>query len=300
MPYHFTLSDKSPAAGVRRIAAEQIDNALADLREATLPQGLLVHSLRKRVKKLRGLLRLVEPQFRDFSRQNTALRDTARGISALRDAEVRRAAFARLVPLAPTAAPEATAAISAALAAGAQHSPDAGDAALAAFREALLDLRAGVGDWRIRGDGFDTLAPGLALTWRRARRAMKAARAEYGGDFDAAPFHDWRKRAKAHWYQARLLTPIWPEMMAPHLAAADALGELLGDHNDMDVLLHHILPLAADWPETQAALAAAGMETRRDLARRALVLGRRLFAGPEDLLTDRWSVWWEVWRQDRD
>jgi CHAD domain-containing protein len=297
MPFAFARSDRSVEAAVRRIAGRELDRAIAALDAAPVPAPAAVHAIRKRIKKLRGLLRLVQPVFNDFPAANAALRDAGRHLSGQRDAAVRIATFGRLTAADATLAPEERAAFRAALdAAGPETRDSAGEAAAA--RNILAALRAEAGGWRIAGKEFDALAPGLERTWARAQAAQTGAQAARGGDFAAEPFHEWRKRVKAHWYQARLLSPIWPEMMAPHVAAADALGEMLGDHNDIAVLLDDLAATEAALtrPAAFARFEARAKAERARLADRALVEGTRLFAGSGKALARRWGVWWAVWR----
>ncbi|MFN3641651.1 MAG: CHAD domain-containing protein [Gemmobacter sp.] len=298
MPFAFDPSDRSTTAAVRRIAAELLDGALADLARPGQPAPGRVHGLRKRIKKLRGLLRLVAPRFEAFRFENAALRDAGRLISDLRDAEVRRATFARLaVPGLPDAA---------GLGALQRHldaerdriaAQDAGPA-LADLHLSLAAVRARLPDWRVRGKGFAPVAAGLARTWTQAEAARHAAAAERAGAFRAEPFHDWRKRVKAHWYHARLLAPIWPAMMAPHVAAADDLGEALGLHNDIAVLMTHLTgsDAAAAHPAAFAALADHALAERARIADAALREGARLFAGSGRALARRWAVWHADWQ----
>jgi CHAD domain-containing protein len=296
MAFAFARTDRSVPSAVRRIAAGELESALAALARPDAGDARAVHGLRKRIKKLRGLLRLVQPRFDGFATENAALRDAGRLISALRDAEVRVATFARL---APAVEPRARAAMVEALAAARAEAAAAdGAAALAALREALAGVRARVPDWDFEGRGFAVLAPGLERTWKRAQHAMAAAAAERAGDFRAEPFHDWRKRVKAHWYQARLLAPIWPEMMAPHIRAVDDLGEALGKHNDIAVLVDWLAahPVARAHPGGMAALASAARDVRAGIADACLIEGRRFLAGSARALSRRWGVWWEVWR----
>ena len=296
MAFAFARSDRSVPAAVRRIASGELDSALAALARPDAGNPRAVHGLRKRIKKLRGLLRLVQPRFDGFAAENAALRDAGRLISGLRDAEVRVATFARL---APAVDPGPRTAMAAALeAARAEAAAADGAAALEALRRALAAMLARVPDWRIEGKGFAVLADGLERTWDRAQRAMAAAEAERAGAFHAEPFHDWRKRVKAHWYQARLLAPVWPAMMAPHVQAADDLGEALGLHNDIAVLVDWLAahPVAAAHPGGMAALAAAARAARGELADACLIEGRRFLAGSPRALSRRWGLWWAVWR----
>jgi hypothetical protein len=163
----------------------------------------------------------------------------------------------------------------------------------------LARLRRDVRGWRLTARGWSAIEPGLTDTWRAARKGRRAAARAMAGGGDPAPFHDWRKAVKHHWYQARLLEPIWPRMLAPQIAAADALGEDLGAHNDIDLLMLHLAAhpdrrlaaLVAEGPFLRAARAA-----RDDLARRSLDRGARLFSEPAGALARRWEGWWRVWR----
>lgn len=58
-----------------------------------------------------------------------------------------------------------------------------------------------VESWTVPGAGFEAMAPGLCRTYPRGRRAMTAARQQPS----TANLHEWRKRAKYHWYHS----PCW-------------------------------------------------------------------------------------------
>ena len=312
MGFSFKRGDRTALDGARRIAAEQLDAALKLLGAPQAPGAASVHKLRKHCKKTRGLLRLLYPVLKGVGGDNRRLRDAARHIAPLRDAEVRLGSFdllARELPDLPGLAPLRRQL-------GAEVMALRADASmqemLPAMAAELGAVRLRLEQWRPRAsfakagkqeDGFALLRPGLEASWRGARAGLAAARAELQGDFDATPFHEWRKLAKHHWYQARLLAPIRPDMMAPHLAEADSLGELLGDHNDLDVLCTHLathVAQAGDPPEmVQAltALRAAALRPRRLLAARAVGLGERLFAPPPRVLSALWGSWWAAWRR---
>lgn len=284
-------------AGLRRIARAELAAALRIL-DAGPPGPEAVHDLRRHTKKLRGLVRLVAPVFPQSGRVDRALRAGARQFAALRDAEVQLATLRCLSQGLADPAPAEAAARALAAELLALRAPEALEAAAAALRAELQALHAGVGDWQLEAQGWAALAPGLKATWRAARRGRAAAaRALDRGEAGAA-FHDWRKAVKHHWFQARLLGPVWPEMLAPQIAAADALGEDLGAQNDIGVLLARLAAgpdpavsaLAAEGPFAQAARAA-----ERELAQRALAQGARLLAERPGALARRWGAWWELW-----
>ena len=99
MPYRLKRKE-SIAHGIRRVANEQFRAAEGELRTFRSPE--LVHSARKRLKMLRAVLRLVRPALDDatFDRENLALRDSGRLLSAQRDADVLDGAVAQFKVLA--------------------------------------------------------------------------------------------------------------------------------------------------------------------------------------------------------
>ncbi len=57
--------------GVRRIAGEQLEKAIAEIQNTELDRHEAVHQVRKRFKKIRGLIRLVRPAFEEtYDREN--------------------------------------------------------------------------------------------------------------------------------------------------------------------------------------------------------------------------------------
>ena len=87
MGYRFKR-DESVTAGVRRIAREELDEAVRQLSHAQSKDGdEAIHEARKSVKKVRALMRLVQPEMGDAYREETrTLRGAGRKLSELRDA----------------------------------------------------------------------------------------------------------------------------------------------------------------------------------------------------------------------
>ncbi len=291
MTFRFARKDGSVAAALRRIAIEEVEDALAALRDEGQPLAGRVHACRKAVKKLRGLIRLVRPVFPRYGAENDALRSAGRRLSHLRESEVLRATLGDLAEGAHLTRSEAEAAAPPLGADSAAPSDAALSESISAFADELRAVAGRSGRWTLCEDGFDAIAPGLETTWTKARRAMKHALRS--GEDDAV--HEWRKRVKDHWYQARLLEPIWPEMMAPHVAAADQLGEMLGLHNDLSEVLRRLAGQPCGGHASDR-LAAEARRRKAALLAEAEPLGRRLLAGPAEALGARWCAWWELWR----
>jgi hypothetical protein len=85
MPYRFKRSDGSVEQVVRRIATEHTECAIEEIDGREIGIDETVHQLRKRCKKVRGLIRLVRPAF-DYGDENDRFRDVAKSLSGLRDA----------------------------------------------------------------------------------------------------------------------------------------------------------------------------------------------------------------------
>lgn len=285
MGYSFSIRDKTASKSVRRIAHELFLRSLEDHRDQKQPRAERVHELRKNVKKARALLRLVRPAFDDFARENAALRDAARLIAPLRDVDVLLTTFDKVASQV-SVPPEPLEALRARIAAARDGSPDA-EALLAAHTAAIADINRRARRWKISGSDFDALAPGLERSWAAARKTMQHALASPSPE----ALHNWRKRVKDHWYHARLLAPVWPEMMSTHVALAETLGETLGDARDLAALAD---ALAAD---------TGGQEIRSEALRQedalladARALGTRFFGEPASGLARRWRTWWDIWR----
>lgn len=289
MPFVFQRDDKSTERAVRRIAAERLETSRLLLDDTALDRAMLVHELRKNVKKLRALLRLVRPRFKGFARENAALRDAARLISDLRDADVIGASLDR-VATGSGLAPDLVAGLRVRLApaAASAFSPEG---RLDVHREAIAAVEARVKDWKIGGKGFDALAEGLERSWDDARTRMRAALADPTGE----ALHEWRKRVKDHWYQTRMLAPIWPEMMQAHIAAADTLGATLGEARDLAFLHEALTGSAFAGDEAAVTLARIAANEERKLLQQAGSLGTRFFAEPATGLSRRWRGWWDIW-----
>ncbi len=287
MPFAFPDKDVPVAKSVRALARDRMEASLALLDQQDRPRAETVRELRKNIKKTRALLRLVRPNFKGFARENGALRDASRLIADLRDSDALAETFDRMAQKTHLAAtprevlraavvhPRAALAEAEALDRLAEHG-----ATVAALAERTRG-------WKIDESGFDALAPGLERTWIGAQKAMEAAEVDPTG----TALHIWRKRTKDHWYHARLLSPIWPQMMARHVACADALGERLGEARDLAFLIAAL----TDTDGAQDIRAAAAEDEARLLAD-ARALGARFFAEPATGLSRRWRGWWKIWR----
>ncbi|MFH5804066.1 CHAD domain-containing protein [Alienimonas sp. DA493] len=311
MSYRFE-QDESVADGLRRIAAEQLDKALAEADAAVggdpdADPAEAVHEVRKRGKKLRALIRLVRPAFPAYADENAAIRDAARRLSDLRDATaviethdllmdryeefVERRAFGPI----RAALTRRRKQLEAPDVHGSGEGAPVAERLVAAGAD-LRRVRERVDGWTLEEDGFDAFAGGFAKTYKRARKAMAAAVDRPTGK----RFHEWRKRAKYHRYHLRLLREAWPEVLGPRRDEAKALSDVLGEEHDLTVYAALVLdapdPPASD-PRGREALRGLLRAYQDALRSEALTLGERLLAEKPKAFAGRVGAAWAAWRE---
>jgi CHAD domain-containing protein len=298
-------ADEELGPGLARVAREELDDALAQLREGIEEDEVAaVHEARKSLKKERALLRLARAAVPRATRraEGTRLRDAGRRLSATRDAQVALETVDGLAERYAGRLPEA--AFGRIHRAVRAHGPggDAGEplrAIAAAVAAELEGARAAVEDWAPCPRGWEEVEPGLARTYADGRRAL-AAIEERPGDEE---LHEWRKRAKDLWYHQRLLQPLWPAVMDVQADALDDLGQALGDDQDLANLRRTLRSLAeadgAPAAEVEAMLEL--LDARREqLRQEALRLGRRVYAERPKAFVRRHRAYARAWEAERE
>ncbi len=290
MSFRFRSDDPSLTAALHRIAGSELSRALAAVPDQGATPPASIHDIRKRIKKIRGLLRLLRPGLGDYQGENAALRDAAQSLSGLRDSAVRLATLDTLFPMLPDALAPLRLALAEELPADTSM-PDA----VAHTRTRLLEIQQRVLHWQVRGKDRHVLAEGLARTRKRAQVALDRAMR----DPSLEAMHDWRKRAKDHWYQSRLFTPVWPEIIAPQATAASDLTEALGLHHDLGVLHDHVAATHASRVPGEAMdlVHRRITEAQADIESRVFDDGRRLLAGEPRAMAGMWVECWLLWRE---
>ena len=292
----FTLDPTKPIPdAVRSTAEEQLRDIVEALSgEAGLNPDEATHDARKRTKKLRALLRLVRPELGDkvYRRENRALRDAARRLSAVRDAWVLVEALDGLLAPAGELTEHSVAPLRSelvqehrALQAG-QGEHDALGRAAADYERVL----ARVSRWTLPDRGWKSLGDGLATVVQDGRRQM--ARASSRGRVE--DFHEWRKQVKYLRHQLELVRPAWPDVLDAMADTAADIGDLLGSDHDLAVLRERVLGVPELTVETREALLNRIDERRWECQREALALGRRLYAEKPAALTNRLGRLWKA------
>lgn len=301
MAYSLKLEDTSLQGGVRRIATDQIRTAIEEIDDPSLDRDATIHQVRKRCKKLRGLVRLVRPGFEGYAAENARYRDAARRLSGLRDADVLIETYDKLVDhfdaeIDRRAFGQIRRRLT--LRRKSLLEEDRSEEELDAFRSGMERALADARNWTIGDGGFGIAIDGMEKTYKRARKAMQGA----GKRRSDEAMHDWRKRVKYHRFHAELLRHVWLEPMNAHADAADELGDILGDHHDLAVFAQVLRADPDAFGSETTIEAALGLVNRRKraLEDRAFGIGSRLFAEKPKRIAGRWAAYRKAWHAASD
>ena len=292
--------DDTPAAGLRRSAQEELDDAIAQLTEGIeQDQVTAVHEARKSLKKLRALLRLVRRELGEetYARENAALRDAGQRLSETRDADVLITTFQALAERAVGHVPQTTLnRIRQSLRRPRARSRAALVTRLSAEVAAELGaVRERSAEWHLERDDWRLVSRGLDRAYARGAKALPRD----GTTPTVEELHEWRKRVKDLWYHTRLLKPLWPDVLEATAEQAHALSELLGDDHDLAMLRERLTgdpAFAAGVPADLEPLIEVIDARREELLTEARLLGRRLYAEKPAAFADRMRRYWSAWR----
>lgn len=256
-----------------------------------------VHDVRKRCKKLRGLVRLIRPAIGDeYEKANQTFRDAARLLAPYRDAHALLACFDDLVMtqsrLLPDRAVEAVRERLAEEAETASTRLRQNDEAVTRAAGMLAGGNDLIELWEV-SDGFSELTGGLEKTYGRGR---KAHRTVIGGAGPGA-FHEWRKRVKYHWYHVRLLRSSAPAQLRPRARRMHDLSDGLGDAHDLHVLTEQLRSWEGMRPADTRAVVIVANGVRAELENRSIQFGARLFVEKPKRLSKRFAGFWSAWRR---
>ncbi len=241
-----------------------------------------IHESRKRIKEVRGLLRVFRKSLVDEDGQpvrdwaNDLLRSAAQPMGPAREAAVARETLKSLDLQDNPLVSKLQQRHADVIAAG------AGDAATDAAT-IVARVRASALTWRLDGDGFDAASAGLNRLYGKGRRAMADAFAS-SGDIEA--WHDWRKRAKDLRYALEYFEPAAPTLLEPMRSLAKAVTDHLGRDHDLAELAE-----VAE-AEGDEAVAKAASAARTNVQSETERLGRLVWAETPAAFVHRVKAYW--------
>jgi CHAD domain-containing protein len=255
------------AAALGRIAAEEMDLALTELRRRN--HGEAVHTARKAIKRLRALLRSLRVTFPEklFQAENQRLARAGRTISPLRDVHVqlrtlgrfdlaggkihrdllrRQENFARKIP--------------------ALHRT---------VRLMLGNSQGMISSWPLAKTTPKILVAGLKRVYKQGQGAYKTALKSPGPEH----LHEWRKKVKALGFGFELIERLVPKELSKRKQCCKELGDVLGEDHDLFMVLQVLGRANRARPaHDYAGLARRISAKRAKLEKKALKLGRIVYS----------------------
>jgi len=299
MSYYFSPHE-TVEDGLKRIAHEELDDTLKVLSDDQVDDHEKIHRVRKQCKKIRGLLRLTRTAFEEtYDLENGWYRDAARPWSALRDTTALIETVDELAEdFEAQIQQEVVDSLRLAIVKHQQEVVAAHcdfDILRDEFRQRILQGKQRVDDWSLDVDGFQAIEGGLGNTYQRGCKAFKAAYRHP----TAETFHQWRKRAKYHWYHLRLLQPSWPSSMQDLESQVHQLANILGTEHDLSNLRAAVLAKPKAMGIKRDRQWVIDLIDRRRLASQAAAkpLGKRIFCEKASRFTDRIGCYWQAWKQ---
>lgn len=276
--------DEHIAAGLLRILREDLDAAERAFR-ASDRREQRVHEVRRRLKRIRTILRIVEPAFGEQAAETRRLLSEAgRLLASARDADVA-AASARA--LAETAEGVDTLGF-------ARVADTLGREAAEAHRQRtpvgqimMLFATAGasIASMEPGFDGTRLFDRSIRRVYLRGRRAMKKARVSLA----TADLHAWRKQAKQlgyHFALGRERLPKAARRLEEHL---DALGDVLGADNDHALLAEKLALMPSADLSLMSQLSAISTRRQR-LEADAFALGEKIYRRKADAFARKFTL----------
>jgi len=293
----YRLGKENAPAEIRRVARGRVESALRSLRSTDpAARAESIHEARKDMKKTRAVLRLVRDDLgkETFRSENHRYRDAARLLSASRDSEVLVETVESLIEEFPDEAVAAAPLLSE-LDARRARDRESDDSAIGSRLErAAKTIEQGgrlIDGWNLSDSDWQLFAGGLRRTYRDGRRRLGDVEAEVTPE----AVHEWRKRVKDLWYQLRLLRNAWKDGLKAPVKEIGHLAELLGDYNDLSVLVDE-LETRRDSAPALDGLRAVAITRQSAILEEALPLGRRVYAEKPRQFTDRIGAYWSAGR----
>ncbi len=276
---------ESPAAAVARINLELRARVIRIINDESLDSDTLVHELLKCINKMRAVLRFSEPVMMAaaFNSRDRVLRDFAREVSGTRDSAVLVNTFDCLADhyrpflnteeLLPVRQALQNRHVQSMAAFQEQHNVKQLESAFISL-EMKIDRKARD---KVTNDMIRSAVRGIYVRGCKLHHLLDE-------DPNTENSHSLHRQAKYLWYQLRMLKERLPESMQVVVEELDELGELLGDDNDMSVLIDTLRKkpgLCCN--RVQAELLCSLAETRRiSLLSAALRLSARIYASEPD------------------
>lgn len=291
----FKLTNQAPLdVEIRRVLCEQLDGALSELEGSRENLDEHIHECRQHLKRVRAVLRLIEPELGRgrFRRIDDGARAVARSLAAARDSAALHESFEALLKKSDRAARAPFEArlseLPRALFPVEQRTAEASEAALSQ-RLPLAALRGEMERLRLERSDFELVRAGFRDSFARARRALARSDAEPTDE----RLHSLRTHAKRFQNQLSLFEPLWPRVLRVQRAELTRMTEALGADHDLSLLEAKLRETELE-PSLRAFLERAAAARRGVLRERARKIAGRVFAESPKGLASRFARYYDA------
>jgi CHAD domain-containing protein len=310
MGYFFERNESVPTA-IRRMLAEQLEEASFKLSPTNDDLADGVHDARKCFKKIRSLLSLVQGELgQDLYRlERDRFQQMGRQLSLIRDSEAIIEAFDNLESISLESDSlesdalgrtflESTAADSVPLLKSIleQRRDSLGfkkegiKNAVFTLSRQLNDIRLGLEQWPIEYHSFSSIAANYRVNYKRGKRLLKLAYQQPSNRH----FHQWRKRTKEFGYHSRLLRECCPEIMDERISSAKKLEDLLGQDHDLAVLQDTIKDSTGQHAFEE--ISGHAQQRQQNLRNKAHRMGKKLYKMSSRRVYQDVTTCWHQWK----
>jgi CHAD domain-containing protein len=284
--------DETIGDGVRRIVCRQIENAIRASGAKRNGKGSPVHETRKHLKKARSALRLAsgEIERKVWKLEDRCLRKVGHLISEVRDAEVRLQTVRQLREFSrgrKRGFRETEELLAFEL-----------DSFLAAFSEwpeeakqQLTQVLDRIRAWPLDDLRCKQLRQSVQKTYKRGREALQAAIEKTS----TKNLHTFRKRAKALWYQLRILQPLAPAVFKELNDELKTIGQYLGQVHDLAFVAERLSSIGSVRKKGDRVLNALIDSREKEIERTALALSERFYSERPRQFARRLSQYFAEW-----
>ena len=291
--------DEPLAESIRRICREEISKAIGIANGTRQTDDTPVHQTRKYLKRARAALRLVRKEIGRslFRQQDHCLRDAARLISEVRDAEVRLGTVKQLQSIRPKRGRPPYCQLEEMLTLELQNFV----AGFAEWQGQMIPLlqqaQMAIDCWPVHHFDARQLRRAVQASYKNARCSLEEARKHPC----PAAFHDFRTDAKVLFYQLRILRPLNPVVLKNLSEELKAVGELLGRAHDLTFLGDRLRrdKEPNGWQKEGHKLLAVLEVSQNDLQRAAGDLAERFFVERPRDFGARLDGWLNEWTAAR-
>ncbi len=296
MAYRLNAGERVPVA-IARVIQEDLDSAISGLEQgrAKKKRDTTVHEARKSIKKVRGVLRLIQPEIgrHAYRKENGGLREIANTLSDLRDATAMVEVFNDLLQHRAGELEKSTVLALRQHLLREKHKIEQSFPMSEVFAKVIRALQAArtrLSALPLKEDGWSAIAPGFKRSFAKGRRALRVVQ-DHG---TSENFHQWRKRVKDHWYHVRLLEQVAADDTRAYERSLKDLETWLGDDHNLAVLREK---LGSYWA-SQGSKEGLESFTRvadsyaQDLRSQALDLGVRVYGPKPKRVTKDFARLW--------